>query len=169
MYIFIKLAIFILFLLSSVMFFLHCMLNILRYEKIFCEIDESIASQHDSSSDPSYFRVFIVNLFSLLWIFFSRNNCFLWSPCLLLIAESISLDSGKPSVSFFLKITSPSWIILSMSLDELEEMMMNFLEIIFILLLSKNFDMEKIIRVFWRTSLNIIFWILLWMLTSLVI
>ena len=35
-----------------------------------------------------------------------------------------------------------------MSLDELEEMMMNFLEIIFILLLSKNFDMEKIIGVF---------------------
>ena len=101
--------------------------------------------------------------------FFSRNNCFLWSPCLLLIAESISLDSGKPCVSFFLKITSPSWIILSMSLDELEEMMMNFLEIIFILLLSKNFDMEKIIGVFWRPSLNIIFWILLWMLTSLVI
>ena len=29
---------------SAVMVFLHCMLNILRYEKIFCEIDESIAS-----------------------------------------------------------------------------------------------------------------------------
>ena len=43
-YIFIKLAIFILFLLSSTaMFFVHCMLSILRYEKIFCEIDESIA------------------------------------------------------------------------------------------------------------------------------
>ena len=44
-YIYIKLTIFILFLLSStVMFFLYCKLNILRYEKIFCEIDESIAS-----------------------------------------------------------------------------------------------------------------------------
>ena len=44
-YIFIKLTIFIIFLLSStVMFFLHCMLSILRYEKIFCETDESIAS-----------------------------------------------------------------------------------------------------------------------------
>ena len=44
-YIFIKLTIFIPFLLSStVIFFLHCMLNILRYEKIFCEIDEWIAS-----------------------------------------------------------------------------------------------------------------------------
>ena len=43
-YIFIKLAIFILFLLTlTVMFFLHCMLNTLRHEKIFCEIDESIA------------------------------------------------------------------------------------------------------------------------------
>ena len=40
-YIFIKLATFTLFLLSlTVMFFLHCMLNILRYEKIFCKIDE---------------------------------------------------------------------------------------------------------------------------------
>ena len=43
-YIFIKLAMLVPFLLSStVMFFLHCMLNILRYGKIFCEIEESIA------------------------------------------------------------------------------------------------------------------------------
>ena len=42
------------------------------------------------------------------------------SPGLLLIAESISVDiSGKPTVVFFLKITSPSWIISSISLDEL--------------------------------------------------
>ena len=34
-YIFIKLA---------VTFFQHCMLNVLRYEKIFCEIDEWVAS-----------------------------------------------------------------------------------------------------------------------------
>ena len=61
---------------STVMFFLHCMLNIQRYEKIFWEIDETIASE------PS---------------------------CLLLIAELISLDtSAKPTVGFFLKITSPS-------------------------------------------------------------
>ena len=54
------------------------------------------------------------------YFFLSRKLCFLWSPCLLLIAESISLDiSGKPTVGFFLKITSPSWIILSISLDEL--------------------------------------------------
>ena len=51
--------------------------------------------------------------------FFSRKLCFLLSPCLLLIAKLISLDtSGKPTVEFFLKITSPSWIILSISLDE---------------------------------------------------
>ena len=57
-----------------------------------------------------YFRVFIVKIFSLLWsIFFSRKLCFLWPSCLLLIAESISLDtSGKPTVKFFLGITSPS-------------------------------------------------------------
>ena len=52
--------------------------------------------------------------------FFSRKLYFLWSPCLLLIADSVSLDtSGKPTVGFFLKITSPFWIILSISLDEL--------------------------------------------------
>ena len=67
------------------------------------------------------FWVFIMNPFSLLWsIFFSRNLCFLWSPCLLLITESINLDtSGKPAVGFFLEITSPSWIIVPLSLDEL--------------------------------------------------
>ena len=44
-YIFIKLTIFVLFLLSStVMFFPHYILNILKYGKIFCEIGESIAS-----------------------------------------------------------------------------------------------------------------------------
>ena len=42
-YIFVYIAIFILFLLSSTaVFFLHCMLNTLRYEQIFYEIDESI-------------------------------------------------------------------------------------------------------------------------------
>ena len=67
------------------------------------------------------FGCFIVNPFSPLWsIFFSRKLCSLWSPCLLIIAESISLDtSRKLIVGFFLKITSPSWIILSISLDEL--------------------------------------------------
>ena len=64
----------------------------------------------------------IVNPFSLLCsiFFLSRKPCFLRSPCLLLIAESISLDtSGKPTVGFFLKIASSSWIILSIPLDEL--------------------------------------------------
>ena len=55
--------------------------------------------------------------------FFSRKLCFLWSLCLLFIAESISLDtSGKPTVGFLLKITSPSWIILSISHDELNRL-----------------------------------------------
>ena len=54
------------------------------------------------------------------YFFLSRKLCFLRSPCLLLIAESISLDtSGKPTVGFFLKISSSSWIILSISLNEL--------------------------------------------------
>ena len=60
--------------------------------------------------------------------------------------------------------------------------MMNFLEIIFLLLLQKNFDMAKNIRGFLENlfeyyflnlvmmaNLSIIFWLLLWMLTSLVI
>ena len=68
-----------------------------------------------------YFCVFIVNPFCLLWsIFFSRELHFPWSPFVLLIAEWICLDtSGEPTVGFFLKITSPSWIILSISLEEL--------------------------------------------------
>ena len=68
------------------------------------------------------FWVLRVTPFSLLCsiFFLSRKLCFLRSPCLLLIAESISLDtSGKPTVGFFLKISSSSWIILSISLDEL--------------------------------------------------
>ena len=62
-----------------------------------------------------------MNPFSLLCsiFFLSRKLCFLWSPCLLLLAESISLDtSGKPTVGFFLKMASSSWIIFSISLDE---------------------------------------------------
>ena len=45
-------------------------------------------------------------------VFFSQKNYFRWSPCLLLIAESVSLDfTGKSIVGFFLKITAPSWIL----------------------------------------------------------
>ena len=110
-YIFIKLAIFIPFLLSlTVMFFLHCMLGI------------SSRLLHSTIHQVMwFFWVFIVNQFSLLCsISFSRKLCFLWSPYLLLISELISLDnSGKPTAGFFLKSTSPSWIILSISLDEL--------------------------------------------------
>ena len=65
--------------------------------------------------------VYSESIFPFMQFFFlSRKLCFLRSPCLLLIAESISLDtSGKPTVGFFLKISSSSWIILSISLDEL--------------------------------------------------
>ena len=75
-YIFIKSVIVIPFLLSSaVIIFLHCMLNILRYEKKNCEIDEWIATQLDPSSDV-IFWVLIVNPFSLLCsIFFFPENC----------------------------------------------------------------------------------------------
>ena len=101
--------------------FLHCMVNVLRYEKIFSKNDESIASNHDPSSDMIFpgFHSESISPFMEYFSFWAKQ-CFLWPPCLLLIAESISLDiSGKPTVEFFLKITSPSWITLSISLDEL--------------------------------------------------
>ena len=93
----------------------------MRCEQIFCEIDEWIASQLDPSSDV-IFWVLTVNPFSILYstFFLSKNLCFLRSPYLLLIAESIRLDtSGKPTVGFFLKLSCSSWIILSISLNEL--------------------------------------------------
>ena len=109
-----------------------------------------------------YLWGFIVNPFSLLWsiFFFSRKLCFLWSPCLLLIAESISLDtSGKPTVGFSLKITSPSWIILSMSLDELNSFnwllkswWWIFLKFYFIVVKEFWYG-KKILQVFWRLYL----------------
>ena len=52
------------------------------------------------------------SIFPFMKYFFSFQ-CFLQSPFLLLIAESISLDiSVKPTVGFFLKISSSSGIIL---------------------------------------------------------
>ena len=105
---------------STIMLFIHCMLDILRYEKHFVKLMSRLL--HNMIHQVMrYFWVFIVNPFSLLSnIFFLRKLCFFWSPCLLFIAESINLDtSGKPNVRLFLKINSPSWIILSISLDKL--------------------------------------------------
>ena len=104
---------------STVMFFLHCMLNSLRYKKYFVKLTIRLflSTIHQVMW---YFWVFIVNPLSFLCSFFFSKLCFLWSPCLLLITELISLDtSAKPTVGFFLNITSPSWIKLSVSLDEL--------------------------------------------------
>ena len=76
-YIFIKLAIFILFLLSSTaMFFLHCMLNILRYEKTFCEIDESIALWRDPSSDVIFLGLHSESIFPFMEFFFLKKTVF---------------------------------------------------------------------------------------------
>ena len=117
-YIFIKLVIFILSLLSStVITFLHCMLNILRYEKnilwnwwVECFIVRS----------SKWCDILGVHISLLCSIFFhSRKLYFLQSPCLLLNAELVSLDTfGKPTAVFFLKISSFSWIILSILLNE---------------------------------------------------
>ena len=83
---------------STVMFFLHCMLNIQGYEKIFCEIDESIASQHDLSSDVTFLGVYSESIFHFMEYFFSQESC----VSIGLIAESISLDtSAKRTLGFF--------------------------------------------------------------------
>ena len=124
----------------------------------------------------SYLWVFIVNPFSLLWSFsFSKNLCFLWSPCLLFIAESICVDtSGQPTVGFFFKLFSPSWIILSISLDKLNsnDWLLRswwwiFLKQFLFYCCKRILIWQKMLELFWRIYLNISFWILLWMLTSL--
>ena len=76
-YLFIKLAIFIVFLLSStVLFFLHCMLSILIYEKIFYKIDESIALQHNPSSDSIFLGVHSESIFPFTQYFFFKKTVF---------------------------------------------------------------------------------------------
>ena len=113
-----------------------------------------------------YFWVFIVNQFFLFmeYFFFSRKLFFLWSPCLLLIAESVILHTSvKPTVEFFLKITSPSLIIMSISLDELNSNNLTQLTDFsraddefswnFNLLLEINFDIAKKIRGFLESLL----------------
>ena len=129
---------------------------------------------HSTIHQVIYFWVLIVNPFSLLCsiFFLDRKLCYLRSPGLLLITESISLDtSGKPTVGFFLKITSPSWIILSISLDELNSInwllkswWWIFLKFYFIVV-KEFWYRKKIWEVFCVPYLNIIFWILLWTLT----
>ena len=88
---------------STVMFFLHCMLSILRYEKIFF-VKLMSRLLHNTIHQVIWdFWLFIVNPFSMLWsIFFSRKLRFLWFLYDLLITELVSLDtSGKPTVGFF--------------------------------------------------------------------
>ena len=125
-----------------------------------------------------YFWVFTVNPFSLFFFFFfSRKLCFFCSPCLLLIAKLISLEtSGKPAVGFFLKITSPTWRIFPISPDELNSIdwllkswRWIFLKLFLFYYCERILIWQKVLEIFWRIYLNIIFWILLWMLTSLVI
>ena len=47
------------------------MLNILRYEKIFCEIDELIAVQHDPSNDVIFLGISFP--FHAVYFFFQEN------------------------------------------------------------------------------------------------
>ena len=60
------------------------------------------------------------SIFPFMEYFFPKKIVSSLSTCLLFIAESISLDTpDKSTVGFFLKFTSPSWITLSIALDEL--------------------------------------------------
>ena len=81
-----------------------------------------------TSSDVIFLGVHSESIFLFMeYFFFSRKLCLLWSPSLLLIGKSISLDtSGKSTMGFFLKVTSPSWIIWSISLDELSSIDSSF-------------------------------------------
>ena len=71
-------------------------------KKYFVKLMSRLLHSTIHQSDVMFFCVFIVNPFSS----FLKKTV---SPCLLLIAESISLDAtGKPTVGFYLKITSLS-------------------------------------------------------------
>ena len=81
LYVFIQLAILIIFLLSlTLMYFLHCMVSILRCEKTSWEVDESIALQHDPSIGVIFLGVHfpfygVENCVSLgLLVFYSSLN-----------------------------------------------------------------------------------------------
>ena len=78
-------------------------------KKIFCEINESLASEYNPTNDAIFLGVHSESIFTLMEYSFSRKPCFFWSPCLLLMAESVDLDtSGKPTVGLFLRSNSPS-------------------------------------------------------------
>ena len=117
----IKLDTFILFLLSSINAFyaLHAKnfeiwKNILWNWWVNCSIAQSIEW-------CDILGVYSKSIFPFMQYFFlSRRLGLLQSPCFLLITEPVRLDtSDKPTLGFFLKIASSSWIILSISLDEL--------------------------------------------------
>ena len=59
----------------TLMFFLNCMLSILRYEKISCDTDESIASCHDPSIGVILLGVYSESFFFFLWSIFCQENC----------------------------------------------------------------------------------------------
>ena len=101
-YIFVKLTMCILFLFSAVFFFsaLHAK-RFERWKNFLWNwwVDCFIAP---SSSDVIFLGVHSESIFPFMELFvFSRKLCFLWYPCLLLIAESISL----PSVTRYLRLT----------------------------------------------------------------
>ena len=144
------------------------MLHVKYFEKLMSRLLHSTIHQV-----MWYSWVFVLNRFSLSWsIFLLRKTVFSLVSLSLAYRESIILyTSGKPNVGFFLKITSPAWIILSISLDELNSInwLLKSWRWILFYCCKRILIWQNILEVFWRTYLNIIFWILLWMLIYLVI
>ena len=71
-------------------------------KKIFCEIEESIASSHDPSSDVIFLWIHSESIFPFMQHFFLKKTVFPLVSLFLLMAELISLDtSDKPTVGFF--------------------------------------------------------------------
>ena len=56
------------------------MLNISRYEKIFCEIDEPIASWNDPSIDVIFLDVHSESIFPVMEYFFLEETVFTLVP-----------------------------------------------------------------------------------------
>ena len=81
------------------MFFLHYMLYILRYEKNIVKLVNRLL--HNTTHQlVTYSWVFVnsESIFYFMESFFPRKRL-LWSPCLLLITESISLDASDKTTS----------------------------------------------------------------------
>ena len=80
----------------TLMFFLNCMLSILRYEKISCDTDESIASCHDPSIGVILLGVYSESFFFFMEYFLSRKLCSSQSQSVQIhLVNLLWISSGK--------------------------------------------------------------------------